>query len=200
MIFLDLDGVLAEFCEAFSRVIQQFDPTMPTITTATQADWGTWGGEMTNARLSFGWEIVKATENFWETSPSLAPPSVFARLAAAHKEIPILFVTSRIPTAGHSVQRQCINWLEERGILDPLVIVAGGDARGRTGKTNKADIAGIWEPYFIIEDGPQNALDYAAAGFEVALLDWPYTESTKAPGIHRCSLTEALEMAGVPEL
>ena len=70
--------------------------------------------------------------------------------------------------------------------------------QGRTGKTDKAAIAHIWEPYFIIEDGPQNALDYAEAGFEVALLDWPYTENTKAPGIHRCSLTEALEMAGVP--
>ncbi|KKM27372.1 hypothetical protein LCGC14_1575360 [marine sediment metagenome] len=198
MIFLDLDGVLAEFCVPFSRVIQQFDPTMPTITTATQPDWGTWGGEMTDERLSFGWEVLKKVENFWETVPSLAPPSVFARLAAAHKEIPILFVTSRIPTLGNSVQRQCINWLEERGILDPLVIVAGGDARGRTGKTDKASIARIWSPYFIIEDGPQNALDYAAAGFEVALLDWPYTANTKAPGIHRCNLDEALEMAGVP--
>ena len=155
---------------------------------------------MTDERLNYGWETVKLTENFWEKAPSLAPPEVFARLAVAHKTIPILFVTSRIPTAGNSVQRQCINWLEERGILDPLVIVAGGDARGRTGKTDKAAIAKIWSPYFIIEDGPQNALDYAAAGFEVALLDWPYTATTKAPGIHRCNLTEALEMAGVPDV
>ncbi len=200
MIFMDLDGVLAEFCEAFSRVIQTFDPTMPLITTATQPDWGTWGGEMTDERLNYGWETVKVTKNFWERAPSLASPEVFARIAAAHKEIPILFVTSRIPTAGNSVQRQSINWLEARGILDPLVIVAGGDARGRSGKTDKASIAKIWSPYFTIEDGPQNALDYAAAGFEVALLDWPYTKDTKAPGIHRCNLTEALEMAGVPLL
>ena len=200
MIFLDLDGVLAEFCLPFSNIIRQFDPTMPYSSTRTQKDWGTWGGEMTNERLNYGWETVKLTENFWERSPSLAPPQVFARLAAVHKTIPILFVTSRVPTAGNTVQVQCINWLEERGILDPLVIVAGGDARGRTGKTDKASIARIWSPYFIIEDGPQNALDYAAAGFEVALLDWPYTKDTKAPGIHRCSLAEALEMAGVPEL
>ena len=200
MIFIDIDGVLAEFCEAFSRVIQQFDPTMPTITTAMQSDWGTWGGEMTDERLNYGWEVLKKVENFWETLSSLAPPSVFARLAAAHKEIPILFVTSRIPTLGNSVQRQCINWLEERGIFDPLVIVAGGDTQGRTGKTDKASIARIWSPYFIIEDSPQNALDYAAAGFEVALLDWSYTESTKAPGIHRCNLDEAMEMAGIPDV
>ncbi|KKK72955.1 hypothetical protein LCGC14_2898660, partial [marine sediment metagenome] len=67
-------------------------------------------------------------------------------------------------------------------------------------KTDKASIAKIWSPYFIIEDGPQNALDYAAAGYEVALLDWPYTKDTKAPGIHRCGIMEALEMAGVPLL
>ena len=196
MIFLDIDGVLAEFCVAFSRLIQQFDPTMPSITSATQPDWSTWGGEMTKERASFGWEILKKVENFWEGVPSLAPPSVFRRIAAAHKTIPILFVTSRIPTVGNSVQRQCVNWLEQKGIEDPLVIVASGGHK----KTNKADIARIWSPYFVIEDCPQNALDYAAAGFEVALLDWPYTADTKAPGIHRCSLTEALEMAGVPHL
>jgi hypothetical protein len=200
MIFVDIDGVLAEFCGAFSRIIQQYDPTMPHIITSMQEDWGTWGGIMTDKRLNIGWEAVKRTDNFWETLPRLAPPSVFPRLATAHKEIPILFVTSRIPTVGRSVQSQCINWLEEQGILDPLVIVAGGDGRGRTGKTDKASIARIWSPYFIIEDGPQNALDYAEAGFEVALLDWPYTKDTKAPGIHRCNLTEALEMAGVPLL
>lgn len=200
MIFVDLDGVLAEFCEMFSRVIRRADPTMPAITTATQPDWGTWGGALTKERLNLGWESVRATENFWETLRPLAPPSVFQRLAAAHKTIPILFVTARSPTAGNTVQAQCVNWLEGQGIEDPLVIVAGGDRQGRKGKTNKADIADIWVPYFIIEDGPQNALDYAASGYEVALLDWPYTENTKAPGIHRCSLTEALEMAGVPEL
>lgn len=198
MIFVDLDGVLAEFCEAFSHLIQQFDPTMPTVTSSTQQDWGTWGGEMTTERAHRGWEALKKVENFWETLPSLAPPSVFRRLAAVHKTIPIIFVTSRIPTAGNTVQAQSVNWLERRGIGDPLVIVAGGDRKSRTGKTNKAAIADIWLPYFIIEDGPQNALDYAAAGYEVALLDWPYTESTKAPGIHRCSLNEALDMAGVP--
>ena len=192
--------MLAEFCIPFSNIIRQFDPSMPYISTSTQPDWGTWGGEMTDERLHRGWETVKLTENFWEKAPSLALPQVFARIAAAHKEIPILFVTSRIPTAGNSVQIQCINWLAKRGILDPLVIVAGGDRQGRTGKTDKAAIAKIWSPYFIIEDGPQNALDYAAAGFEVALLDWPYTATTKAPGIHRCNLTEALEMAGVPDV
>ena len=200
MLFIDLDGVLAEFCIPFSNIIRKFDARMPIISTNTQPDWGTWGGEMTDERLNYGWETVKVTENFWEDAPSLASPEVFARIAATHKEIPILFVTSRIPTAGNSVQRQSINWLEKRGILDPLVIVAGGDSRGRSGKTDKASIAKIWSPYFIIEDGPQNALDSAAAGFEVALLDWPYTATTKAPGIHRCNLTEALEMAGVPLL
>ena len=199
MIFIDLDGVLAAFCEAFSHVIRKGDPTMPIITSSTQPDWDTWGGALTRERLNYGWETVRETENFWETLTRLAPPSVFPRLAATHKEIPILFVTSRVPTAGRSIQRQCINWLEEQGILDPLVIVAGRE-RGRAGKTSKADIARIWSPYFVIEDCPQTALDYAAAGFEVALLDWPYTADTKAPGIHRCSLTEALEMAGVPYL
>lgn len=199
MLFVDIDGVLAEFCATFSRTIRDYDPTMPIIHTATQPDWGTWGGVMTNERLNIGWERVKETTNFWENLPPLASPVAFRRIAAVHKNIPIIFVTSRIPTRGRTVQVQCINWLEAQGIRDPLVIVAGGqNLEGRHAKTTKAEIAKIWQPYYIIEDCPQNALDYAEAGFEVALLDWPYTADTRAPGIHRVPLAEAFALAGIP--
>lgn len=200
MIFHGLDGVLAEFCEPFSRLIREEDPTMPIITSATQPDWYSWGGEMTNERMNIGWEKVKATENWWETLPPLAPPSVFQRIAAAHHDIPIIFVTSRIPTLGRSVYHQCINWLEAQGIEEPLVVVAKGSQPGKTKFTSKQRIANIFKPYFAIEDCPQVALDYAAVGVEVAMLDWPYTADTKAPGIHRMGIVEALAMAGVPEL
>lgn len=200
MIFQDIDGCLAEFCEPFSRLIREEDPTMPIIDSAHQPDWSTWGGLMTDKRANIGWEKVKATENWWETLPSLAPPSVFRRIAAAHHDIPILFVTSRIPTLGRSVYHQCINWLEAHGIMEPLVVVAHGSKPDRTAMTSKQEIAQTFRPYFAIEDCPQVALDYAAVGVEVALLDWPYTEGTRAPGIHRMGIIEALAMAGVPEL
>ena len=200
MLFFDIDGCLAEFCAPFSRLIQESDPTMPIITSDAQPDWGTWGGLMTDARASIGWGRVKSTENWWETLPTLAPPSVFQRIAAAHHDIPIIFVTSRIPTLGRSVYRQCINWLEAQGIEEPLVVVAHGSKPDRTGTTSKQRIANIFRPVFAIEDCPQVALDYAAVGVEVALLDWPYTEGTRAPGIHRMGIVEALAMAGVPEL
>lgn len=198
MIFVDIDGVLANFTRAFSTLIAEYDSTMPIIGPQDTPDWETWGGLMTPDRRKHGWQALKSTLNFWETVPPLAPPQVFRRLAASHKLIPILFVTARITTAGRGVQEQSVRWLEEQGVYDPLVIVAKGDVH--IGKTNKVDIARIWHPYFIIEDGPQNALDYAKAGFEVALLDWPYTKEIKAPGIYRCKLAEALAMAGVPEL
>ncbi len=200
MIFFDIDGCLAEFCEPFARLIQKEDPTMPLICSSTQLDWSTWGGHMTTKRADIGWEAVKRTENFWETMPDLAPPSVFRRIAAAHHDIPIIFVTSRIPTAGRSVYHQCINWLEAHGIEEPLVIVAHGSKPDRMAKTTKQRIANIFRPVFAIEDCPQVALEYAAVGVEVALLDWPYTEGTRAPGIHRMGIVEALTMAGVPEL
>ena len=200
MIFHDLDGVLAEFCKPFARLIQKEDPTMPLIISSMQQDWSTWGGLMTDERLNIGWEAVKRTENWWETLPDLAPPSVFRRIAAAHHDIPIIFVTSRIPTLGRSVYQQCINWLEAHGIEEPLVIVAHGSKPDRTAMTSKQRIANIFRPVFAIEDCPQVALDYAVVGVEVALLDWPYTEGTRAPGIHRMDIVEALAMAGVPEL
>ncbi len=200
MIFQDIDGCLAEFCEPFTRLINSEDRTMPIITSATQPDWSTWGGLMTKERADIGWEAVKATKNWWETLPPLAPPSVFRRIAAAHHDIPIIFVTSRIPTLGRSVYYQCINWLEAQGIEEPLVIVAKGSKPDRMATTSKQRIAEVFRPVFAIEDCPQVALDYAAVGVEVALLDWPYTSETRAPGIVRCSIIEALALAGVPEL
>ncbi len=200
MIFVDIDGVLADFSVEFSRFIRAYDPTMPIVTASTQLDWSTWGGIMTEARANAGWEAVKRTENWWETLPDLAPPSVFRRIAAAHHDIPIIFVTSRIPTLGRSVYQQCINWLEAHGVEEPLVVVAKGSKPDRMATTSKQRIANIFRPVFAIEDCPQVALDYAAVGVEVALLDWPYTKDTVAPGIHRMNIVEALAMAGVPEL
>lgn len=201
MIFVDIDGVLAEFCASFSRLVREGDSAMPIITSPTAADWNTWGGHMTQKRKSYGWARVKKTENFWETLDPLAPPEVFRRIAASHHDIPIIFITSRVATAGRSVYHQCINWLEAQGIEEPLVIIAPAkhSLSGRC-KTSKAEIASVFRPYFAIEDYPQNALDYAAVGVEVALLDWPYTEGTVAPGIHRMGIIEALTMSGVPEL
>lgn len=199
MIFCDLDGVLADFTGAFSKLIQEDDPTMPLVRTRDALDWDTWGGILTKARAKIGWKKVTQTENFWETLDPLPSREVFQRLAACHRTIPILFVTSRTPSAGLSVFHQTINWLEMHGIRDPMVIAPNGSPRIND-RMDKADVAEIWNPYFVIDDSPKTSLAFAAAGFEVAMLDWPYTKDTKAPGIIRCGLIEALAMAGVPEL
>ena len=189
MIFIDLDGVVANFYKAFSTIIAQKYPDVPVV---SQVDIEVWSNGLTPKQIDYGWRTVEKSPTFWYDLEPLAPLSVFRRLAAAHKDVPILFVTSR-EVGGDAAWGQSIRWLEKMGIKEPLVIRHVG--RGR-----KGELVSIWNPIdMAIEDDPQQALAYARAGVEVALMDWPYTAGTVHPNIHRCNIIEALSLAGVPE-
>jgi len=189
MIFIDLDGVLADFYKAFSAIIARKYPGVPVLSHAQVRGWN---DGLTPKQIDYGWRTVENSLTFWRGLEPLAPLSVFRRLAAAHKDVPVLFVTSR-EIGGDAAWGQSILWLEKMGIKEPLVIRHVG--RGR-----KGELVPIWNPIdMAIEDDPRQALAYARAGVEVALMDWPYTEGTIHPNIHRCNIIEALSLAGVPE-
>lgn len=188
MIFVDLDGVLCDFYKAFTAIIAQ----RHVVPVLSSRDVVVWSEGLSPAQIDYGWRTVEASPDFWENLEPLAPPSVFRRLAAAHKDVPILFVTSR-EVGGDGAWSQSIRWLEKMGIREPLVIRHVG--RGR-----KGELVPIWSPIdMAIEDDPRQALAYARAGVEVALMDWPYTVGVTHPNIHRCNIIEALSLAGVPE-
>jgi len=196
MIFVDIDGVLAEFSGAFSKLVAEKYDT-PLIRTREVQDWW-WSNVYGKEHFDYGWRRVEKELNWWESLESLATAEQLRRVARAHRDLPIIFVTSRASGGvnSDSTYHQTIRWLERRGIEEPLLIHTKGDGKG--GKTNKADLVDRFGAYFAIEDSPQNALDYAEKGIEVALLDWPYTATTLHPKITRCGLTEALTLAGVP--
>jgi uncharacterized HAD superfamily protein len=186
-VFCDIDGVLAEFCEPFSTLLHEAFGT-PVVSTHEMTEWGL---GRTKAQIEWGFERILEFPGFWENSPRLATPVQLRRIAAAHRELPIIFVTARADSAGDTVYHQTVRWLEQYGIMEPLVVVVA-----RAG--DKIKLIERFNPDFVIEDAPHTALAFAKRGVPVALMDWPYTASTRAPGIMRCGLTEALTIAGVP--
>jgi uncharacterized HAD superfamily protein len=186
-VFCDIDGVLADFCTPFSTLLHEEFGT-PIV---GHEEMTAWGMGRPAAQITWGFERIAELPNFWEDVPRLATAFQMQRIAAAHQDMPIIFVTARHTSAGDSTYHQTVRWLESYGVKEPLVIVT---------KTSGAKPLLIerFNPYFVIEDAPHTALAFAQLNVPVALMDWPYTASTHAPGIMRCGLTEALTLAGVP--
>ena len=76
------------------------------------------------------WQVITDTPNWWL---GLAPyePAQIARLyqLARRYRWEVSFLTSRIPTAGDSVQFQSQAWLEAYGFYMPAVVTVPGLAR-----------------------------------------------------------------------
>lgn len=113
---VDLDGVAADFVEAFFRISNPMFGTAYTI----QEDWDF--TQYTKDQLDMVWTEIKGTKNFWQT---LRPEVGTNSLRYPVKNRELVFITSRVPTLGHSAREQSCQWLRrEFGITHPFVIVA----------------------------------------------------------------------------
>lgn len=186
-ILCDIDGVLADFYAAFSALLSA-EFGVPVYTTQTAPSWDL---GYTDDQIKRGFEIISKTPNFWLTVPPLATPHQLRRLADAHHEVPVIFVTARTASAGRSVYHQTVRWLEDCGIKEPLVVTV---KRAQ----DKLPLLERFNPYILIEDSPMVALEAARLGTTTALMDWKYTEHVVHSNITRCNLTEALTIAGIP--
>jgi hypothetical protein len=195
--FCDVDGVLAEFAFAFSRLLHLEFGT-PITYTREVSDWAWDKQGITKEQFAWGFERIETIPDFWLQCPTLATPEQFKRIADAASRLPILFVTARAPSAGDSVYHQTVRWLEMQGIAEPLVIVSKRGGMG--GGTDKADLIEHFNPGLVIEDAPHTAVAFARRGVPVALMDWPYTSTddvwAHSGYIKLCNLDQALDMAG----
>jgi len=185
LVICDLDGVLANFTQAFSALVAEKFGT-PILSTPDVLTWHWEKQGFGPEHFEYGWQRVEQIPNWWETLEPLATPEQFARINKAQRKLPIVFVTMRARSGGDSTFHQSIRWLEAQGVHEPLVIR----------ESNKVRLAAVLNPARVIEDHPETAWGFAEAGIPVALIDWPYTEEVRHPYVTRCNLDFALDLAG----
>lgn len=113
---LDLDGCVSDFVEAFFKISNRMFGTDYSIQTQWDFD-----DKYSKAQTAMIWDEIKRTPDFWQT---LRPEQGTSRLRYPIKNMELVFVTSRIPTLGHTAREQSCAWLREHfHITHPFVIV-----------------------------------------------------------------------------
>jgi hypothetical protein len=155
----DLDGVVADFRAGFldaatkvlgREAIRRPGSPMPDLDAVSPAD------------AKRVWKVITDTPNWWL---GLAPyePAQIARLYQLTRRFrwEVSFLTTRIPTAGDSVQFQSQAWLETYGFYMPAVVTVPG-SRGEIANALRLDL--------IIDDQFLNCLEVVGASQAKAIL------------------------------
>lgn len=162
-IIFDIDGVLADFTEHFTREIARVYHT-PVVWTVDNKSWGM-DHILTQEQIDYGFHIAHTQRYWWMELKPMLTKDTFYRINYLSKNHMILFVTDR---KGHpSVQYQTNAWLREQGIENPNVVVS----------KMKGDIARAFNADFAIEDKLENAvcIHWISNGYtQPYLVDRPY--------------------------
>src|SRR4051812_30541902 len=155
----DLDGVVADFRTAFldaasqllgrESIRHQASP-MPDLDAVSAAD------------AQRVWSVITATPNWWMTLTPYEPAQI-ARLYQLARRFrwEVSFLTTRIPTAGDSVQVQSQTWLETHGFYLPAVMTVPG-SRGEVANALRLDL--------VVDDQFLNCLEVVSASQAKAIL------------------------------
>ena len=155
----DLDGVVADFRTAFldvatkvigrDHILRPGSP-MPDLDSVSAAD----------ARRV--WKVITDTPNWW-LGVSPYEPAQIARLyqLARQWRWEVSFLTTRIPTAGDTVQFQSQSWLEANGYYMPAVVTVPG-SRGEVANALRLDV--------VVDDQYLNCLEVVGSSQAKAML------------------------------
>lgn len=183
-IMVDIDGVMADFVDGFTRLGKELYG-LPMLRCDEQEDWS-WSGSgwCTPEQENEIWETLKIRPTFWRDLPTLSNVGKgdLEIVAAVHLTEPLIFVTSR---PGLTAWQQTVDWLQARGIMEPLVVRSSSSLKKSYICQNLGLVAAI-------EDSPSQLEELYKAGVETVKIRWPYNS------LARCwaavsSLGEALE-------
>jgi hypothetical protein len=155
----DLDGVVADFHTAFldaaarllgTDAIQKPGAPMPDFDAVSAAD------------AKRVWKVIMETSNWWLGLAPYEPAQILRlyQLSRRHRW-EVSFLTSRIPTAGDSVQFQSQAWLEAHGFYMPAVVTVPG-SRGEIANALRLDV--------IVDDQFLNCLEVVGASQTKSIL------------------------------
>ena len=168
VVIFDLDGVLADFDQAFTRLGHYLFDT-PISYTVSQPYWN-FRNVMTVEQQTKVWDIIKGTAGWWVSVPSLVNADVFVRINGLTHRHEVYFVTHRM----HSITpagEQSVQWLKYRGIDNPRVIVS----------SRKGEIARAVSADYALEDNWGNAcsIHWMAEKCRTFLIERPYNEEAR---------------------
>lgn len=129
------------------------------------------------------WRRLSATPDFWETLDEIESGAIrrLAELTEARRW-EVIFLTSRPPSDGRTVQRQSQRWLERCGFPLPSVYVVHG-SRGRIADALELDV--------VIDDRPENCLDVVLESKAAAVLVWRGTQASVPVSARRMGISVA---------
>lgn len=110
---IDIDGVLADFSGEYLRLANKIfgHPENPALNPV-------WDFNIPPGQAATLWEVIKSTNNFWCT---LKPIS---QIRLPQENHTLIFITSRIVTAGETPEAQSAYWLANiLGVTYPTVLV-----------------------------------------------------------------------------
>ena len=197
----DLDGVLANLHGAFvSTAIELFpdldrtaieaptvgaSPPDPARTAEPPSAASTGEPEIvvSSRQTDAIWRRLSSTGDFWETLEEIEPGAI-AKLAelTEQRRWEVIFLTSRPPSSGSTVQRQSQRWLERQGFPLPAVYVVHG-SRGRIAEALDLDV--------VIDDRPENCLDIVLESKAAAVLIWRGAQSNVPGSARRLGISVA---------
>ena len=155
----DLDGVVADFRTAFLEAARQIVGTEAIGKPATPLPDVNAVSAVDAKRV---WKVLAETPNWWLSVPPYEPDQIarLYELTRRHRW-EVSFLTSRVPTAGDSVQFQSQAWLESYGYYMPAVVTVPG-SRGEIANALRLDV--------VVDDQLLNCLEVVGASQTKALL------------------------------
>ncbi len=169
-ILFDIDGVLADFVEGFTKIEREITGLGTVVRTVNCESWD-------SLKSPEVWKRIAEERGFWGRLTPLVGPSVFQQINDLCMDNHVVFATSRfVGTPGPQYQTSA--WLQRVGISRPNVVLS----------RSKSVIAVGVKADFSIEDKLDNAIAIEGESGTISyLLDRPYNRGFDPIGVRRVS-------------
>jgi len=172
----DVDGVLANFTLAFTKILHDVNPGCPI--TEDQGKVLGWNYEeflpVTKEDIRNAWKIIDGTTDFWiSLKPLINLNPVVDFVNKNRIKHDFYFITQRGGTGGKTAVYQTVSWLQAQGFINPLVIET----------SIKGDAVKLLGIDYYIDDRDKNCWDVVVKNAECQVYcpDYPYNKNTSYP-------------------
>lgn len=168
-VMFDVDGVLAEFTESFTRLAFQHGLYKKIVKGKDQATWAFDSENGDKMDEQAVWDIIDNSMNWWCTLNPMATEKEIDMLVdwMANKKNTAYFMTARKNTVGSNADLQTRFWLKSIGIdTERWQVIAGVKDKGKLCKERDITIG--------IDDKPSNLISLYNAGVTPIVMDYQY--------------------------